>query len=59
MRCPYQTRVIHETERTELYTTHFAEDRTEFGKCLENECPFYHLTGKIETCYRAKSEIEK
>lgn len=31
-------------------------------RCEEREqgkCPFYYITGKSETCYRAKSEIKK
>jgi hypothetical protein len=65
MKCPYQTKVIHRTEYTEGYVTHFAQDITEFGKCLKSECPFYDTdkfpaTGQIkEHCRRAESEAKE
>ncbi len=65
MKCPYQTRVIHKPEYTEGYVKNFAEDITEFGDCLKNECPFYHTTeykpaNKItEHCRKAESEDKK
>jgi len=62
MKCPYQTRVIHKPEYTEGYVKNFAEDITEFGDCLETECPFYYAieykTARqiIEHCRKAESE---
>lgn len=61
MKCPYQTKVIHRTEYTEGYVTHFAEDITRFGECLKSECPFYYTKvynerNKTEHCRRAESE---
>ena len=62
MKCPYQTKVIHQPEYTEGYTRVFAQDVTMFSKCLENECPFYCTTEhrptrrKTEHCRRAESE---
>ena len=62
MRCPYQTRVIHQDEYTTGYLTYPAEDRTEFGYCLRSECPFYDKvvwTDKVEEhCRKAESEIK-
>ena len=62
MKCPYQTTVIHQSEYTEGYVTHFARDITEFSDCMKSECPFYYtiknnITGKtIEHCRRAENE---
>lgn len=56
MKCPYQTKVIHKPEYTEGYVKHFAEDTTEFGDCIETECPFYYTTVVKELCRKAESE---
>lgn len=66
MKCPYQTKVIHRTEYTEGYVTHFAEDITHFGECVKSDCPFYYETivewrpKKVkEHCHKAESEAEE
>lgn len=57
MRCPYQTKVIHQPEYKEGYTTHFAADITVFCECFGEECPFYYTTyGDDEHCRKAESE---
>ena len=62
MKCPYQTKVIHKTERTVGYARDFAEDITAFCECVESECPFYYTTEHKPTrhvkehCRRAESE---
>lgn len=61
MRCPYQTIVIHKPEYTEGYVKHFAKDITEFGDCVQAECPFYfYYTTRenktIEHCRKADTE---
>lgn len=62
MKCPYQTRVIHKPEYSAGYSTHYAEDITEFGDCVKTECPFYYtieysVSRKItEHCRKAESE---
>ena len=38
------TRVIHKPEYTEGDMRNYAEDITEFGDCIESECPFYYKT---------------
>lgn len=64
MKCPYQTTVIHKPEYTSGYVRHFAEDVTEFCKCVKSECPFYYTReykpmGKIiEHCRKAESEVK-
>lgn len=62
MKCPYRTRIIHQSEYTECYKTYPAKDITEFNECYETECPFYYKTEYIpeneitEHCRRAESE---
>lgn len=61
MKCPYQTRVIHKPEYTENYKKHYAMDITEFGDCIEEECPYYRYrinfdASRSERCLRAESE---
>ena len=52
MKCPYQTIITHKPERF----GYDAQDITTFGECCETECPFYYLSGKIESCRKAESE---
>lgn len=64
MKCPYQTKVIHRTEYTEGYVTHFAEDITHFGECLKSECPFYYTKkynerNTTEHCHKAEREVNE
>ena len=65
MKCPYQTKVIHQPEYSEGYTRVFAQDVTMFANCLKGECPFYYttdnnVTRKItEHCRRAEAESEE
>lgn len=63
MKCPYQTKVIHQTEYIEgNYVKHCAQDITQFSDCLGSECPFYRTTENRVTgitrehCRRAESE---
>lgn len=63
MKCPYQTKVIHQSEYTDgNYVIHHAQDITEFSDCIKSQCPFYYTTEykpirKItEHCRRAESE---
>lgn len=58
MRCPYQLRVIHQPGYDKGYERQFAEDITEFGECIKNECPFYYMEKGAEKCYRVKAETE-
>ena len=59
MRCPYQTKVIHQTEYKEGYTTHFAADITVFCECWEKECPFYYtMHDGSEHCRKTESEVD-
>lgn len=56
MKCPYQIIVTHIPERTSGYVKHFAEDRTEFGECINSRCPFYYTFANKEHCRRTESE---
>ena len=58
MKCPYQTKVIHKTERTVGYARDFAEDITAFCECVESECPFYYTMEHCTKghCRRAERE---
>lgn len=59
MKCPYQTKVIHQPEYVEGYVKHFAEDITVFAECLKSECPFYSTSWahkEVEHCRRAEKE---
>lgn len=63
MKCPYQTRITHKPERTRASGVEFAEDITQFGECLKNECPFYYTKkynerNTTEHCHKAESEVE-
>lgn len=42
MKCPYQTRTIHQPEVVNEHGRKCAEDITVFGECLDDECPFYY-----------------
>lgn len=61
MKCPYQKRIIHQPERKENYTLHYAIDIEKFADCCGSECPFYRKKRKTdgsieELCKRAESE---
>ena len=62
MKCPYQILVTHKPEHTVGYVIYPAEDITQFGECLNKECPFYYETEykparKVTPhCKRAESE---
>lgn len=55
MKCPFRKTVIHQPDRTEGYTRHFAQDIETYPDCYENQCPFY-FSGQ---CMRAEAEIER
>lgn len=42
MKCPYQTRTIHQPVVLDEHGSMNAEDITTFGECLGEECPFYY-----------------
>ena len=42
MRCPYQTKTIHQPEVVDEHGRINAEDLTVFGECIDDECPFYY-----------------
>lgn len=65
MKCPYQTRIIHQPERVckngDIKVN--AEDRTIFGECYKDECPLYSSLSfslnNEKVCLRAKAEGSK
>jgi len=42
MKCPYQTRIIHQPEVVDEHGRINAEDITVFGECVGDKCPFYY-----------------
>ena len=57
MKCPYQTRTIHQPEVVNEHGRILAEDITIFGECLKNECPFYTVKYNLDgTCLKAYAE---
>jgi len=63
MKCPYQTKTVHQPEYTEGCTTYYAKDTTVFLDCLGDECPLYYRrticgTEFTEHCRRAEKEGE-
>ena len=63
MKCPYQTKTVHQPEYTEGFTVHYAKDTTVFLECLGSECPLYYSITTCENeytehCRRAEKEGE-